>query len=597
MDPTSASRPRAPAEPPQVRRMRARAGGSKVGIAKALTGIEGLDEITRGGLPRGRPTLVCGGAGCGKTLLALEFLMRGAVQFDEPGVLITFEESPDEIATNVASLGFDLEAMIAERRLAIDHVRIDRAEIEEAGEYDLEGLFIRIQLAIDEVGAKRIVLDTIESLFSSFTDEAVLRAELRRLFRFLKDRGLTAVITGERGEGQLTRQGLEEYVSDCVIFLDHRTVEQQSIRRLRIVKYRGTAHGTNEYPFIIGEDGFSVLPITSLGLDHAVSSEIVSFGVADIDRMLGSGGVYRGSTVLVSGVAGTGKTSLGAAFIDATCRRGERGLLVSYEESEAQIVRNMQSIGLDLRPWIADGRLHIHSTRPSTHGLEAHLLLFHDLVSKLAPQAVVIDPISSLLSVGSRGEARTVLVRLIDFLKSHGVTALYTDLTPGDARMESTEIGISSLIDTWFLLRQIEVGGERNRTLFLLKSRGMGHSNQVRELLLSERGIELREAYLGRDGVLTGSARLLQEARDRDERVRAEEERRRASEQLDAKSRALEAQIAALEADLGATRRRLQEASLETERAERLHEEDARALARSRHADGHSSSRDVESRS
>jgi circadian clock protein KaiC len=462
-------------------------------LPKAATGIEGLDEITGGGLPKGRPTLVCGGPGCGKTLFAMEFLVRGATQFGEPGVFITFEETGEELAENVRSLGFDLEALVADRKLAIDHVRVERAEIEETGEYDLEGLFLRLGLAIDSVGAKRVVLDTIESLFSGFTNEGLLRSELRRLFRWLKDKGVTAVITGERGERTYTRQGLEEYVSDCVILLDHRVNEQVSTRRLRVVKYRGTVHGTNEYPFLIDEAGFSVLPLSSLRLDHAVSSERVSSGIPALDEMLDGKGYYRGSSVLVSGTAGTGKTSIAAHFAHATAKRGERCLYLAFEESPQQLIRNMQSIGLDLAALVEKGALKVHSSRPTLHGLEMHLVQIHKMVAQFDPAAIVIDPISNFIDTSTAIETQSMLLRLIDFLKSRNITALFTHLTSGTRVSEATDVGVSSLIDTWLLLRDVETGSERIRGLHVLKSRGMPHSNQIREFRLTSKGIELKK--------------------------------------------------------------------------------------------------------
>ena len=462
-------------------------------LPKARTGIEGLDEITGGGLPQGRPTLVCGGPGCGKTLLAMEFLVRGAMQYDEPGVFITFEETGEELAQNVRSLGFDLDALVADKKLAIDHVRVERSEIEETGEYDLEGLFLRLGFAIDSVGAKRIVLDTIESLFGGFTNEALLRSELRRLFRWLKDRGLTAVITGERGDGSLTRQGLEEYVSDCVILLDHRVTQQASTRRMRIVKYRGTTHGTNEYPFLIDEAGFSVLPLSGLQLDHAVSNERVSSGIPGLDTMLDGKGYYRGSSILVSGTAGTGKTSVAAHFAQETARRGERCLYLAFEESPHQLLRNMQSIGLNLEPFVKKGVLKVHSTRPTLHGLEMHLVQIHKMVAEFAPAAIIIDPVSNFVDSSTAIETQSMLLRLIDFLKSKQITALLTHLTSSGRAAEGTDIGISSLIDTWILVRDFETGDERTRGLYVLKSRGMPHSKQIREFLITSRGIELKE--------------------------------------------------------------------------------------------------------
>jgi circadian clock protein KaiC len=461
-------------------------------LPKALTGIDGLDQITFGGLPKGRPTLVCGSAGCGKTLLAMEFLIRGATQYGEPGAFIAFEETASELSENVRSLGFDLDNLIAEGKIAVDHIHVERTEMEENGEYDLEGLFLRLGLAIDSVGAKRVVLDTIETLFGGFDNHALLRSELRRLFRFLKDRGVTAVITGERGDGQLTRQGLEEYVSDCVIFLDHRVIDQVSTRRMRIVKYRGTTHGTNEYPFLIDEDGFSVLPVSGLGLDHDASSERVSSGVAELDKMLGGKGFYRGSTVLLSGTAGTGKTSLAAHFAHAACGRGERCLYLAFEESPSQMMRNMSSIGVDLQPAIDKGLLQIHSSRPTLHGLEMHLVRMHKLIEEFQPEAVVIDPVSNFMAAGNQLDAAAMLLRLIDYLKSHHVTALFTHLTSGGATVEATEVGMSSLTDTWILLRDAEQsGGDRRRGLYVLKSRGMPHSNEVREYHITSQGLKI----------------------------------------------------------------------------------------------------------
>ena len=465
----------------------------KAGIKKTTTGILGLDEVTGGGLPEGRPTLVCGSAGCGKTLFAIEFLVRGATQFNEPGVFMAFEETASELAENVSSLGFDLEALVEQKKLLVDHVRVERNEIEETGEYDLEGLFVRLGFAIDSVGAKRVVLDTLESLFSGLSNDAILRSELRRLFRWLKDRGVTSIITAERGQGALTRHGLEEYVSDCVILLDHRVTEQLSTRRLRIVKYRGSMHGTNEFPFLIDEHGISVLPITSAKLEHEAPSERVSSGVTQLDGMLSSKGYYRGASVLISGTAGTGKTSIAAHFAAACCARGERCLYFAFEESPKQLVRNMRSIGLDLQPWIDKKLLQIHSARPSLHGLEMHLAVVHKAIRDFQPKGVVIDPISNFIAAGSASDSKSMLTRLVDFLKAQQITAVFTSLVGGTTTLEESDVGISSIIDTWLLVRDVEVYGERIRGLYLLKSRGMSHSNRIREFKLTDHGIELAE--------------------------------------------------------------------------------------------------------
>lgn len=518
-------------------------------LPKLPTGIQGLDEVTGGGFPTGRPTLVCGSAGCGKTMLAMEFLVRGATQFDEPGVFMMFEESAAELTANVRSLGFDLDQLVTERKIVLDYVHIERSEIEETGEYDLEGLFIRLGHAIDTIGAKRVVLDTVEALFAGLPNHAILRAELRRLFRWLKDRGMTAVITGEKGEASITRYGLEEYVADCVIVLDHRVTEQISTRRLRVLKYRGSAHGTNEYPFLIGERGLSVLPITSLRLDHEASEQRLSTGIARLDDMLGSKGVFRGSSVLVSGAPGTGKSSISAAFLNAACARGERALLFAYEESSAQILRNMRSIGIDLEPWVAKGLLQIHASRPTLQGLEQHLVMMYDTALAFRPSVIAVDPISNLMLERNESEVKPTQMRLVDFFKQQQITTLFTSLTPGGLTPEDSQVGVSSLMDTWLLLRNVEFNGERNRTLHVLKSRGMSHSNQVREFVLSDAGIDLVDVYLGPDRVLTGTARLAQESHERIAAELRRQEHELKLHQLDNERKMIEAQIAALQAE------------------------------------------------
>jgi circadian clock protein KaiC len=521
-------------------------------LPKAPTGINGLDEVTGGGLPRGRPTLVCGPAGCGKTLLATEFLVRGIVEFGEPGVFVAFEESREDLIANVASLGFDLAQLEAGGQLVIDHVNVVGAEIEEAGDWDLDGLFLRLGAAIDEVGAKRVVVDTIETLFGALENTGVLRAELRRLFAWLKDRGVTAVITGERGDGKLTRSGIEEYVSDCVIVLDHRVTAQTSTRRLRILKYRGSLHGTNEYPFLIGESGISVLPITSLGLRHHVSKDRMSTGVPRLDAMLGDagsvpadGGYYKGSTVLVNGTAGTGKSTLAAQFCDATCRRGERALYFAFEESQAEIVRNMSSVGIDLQRAIDANLLRFECFRPSVLGLEGHLFAMQRSVNEFDPAVVVMDPVSDFLRIGSGADVSAMLTRQVDFLKARGVTAMFTSLNSGVNPAEADQ-QIASLVDTWLLVKTMEGNGELNRLLYVLKSRGTAHSNQIREFVLTGQGIELADVYVGPQGVLTGTARQAQEALERsDGTARLEElEQRRTS--LARRREAVLAQTAAL---------------------------------------------------
>lgn len=516
-------------------------------LEKSPTGIHGLDELTFGGLPTGRPTFVYGSAGCGKTLLSMEFLVRGAVEYNEPGLFMAFEETAEELTQNVASLGFDLGDLERRKKILIDHVHIERSEIEETGEYDLEGLFIRLEYAINSIGAKRVVLDTLEALFGGLSNATILRAELRRLFRWLKTRGVTVIITGERSpNGTTSRHGLEEYVSDCVILLDHRVNDQTSTRRLRVVKYRGTPHGTNEYPFLIDEKGISVLPVTSMGLDYPAMTKRVATGISSLDAMLGGKGYFRGSSILLSGTAGTGKTSFGAHFAGAACRRGERALFFSFEESENQIMRNMRSIGLDLQPWVKKGLLKFHVARPMVHGLEMHLLTMHKFISEFKPAVVVVDPISTFTSIGSLLDAQIMITRLIDFLKFHGITALLTDLSSPDGSLEKTDVGISSLADTWIMLETIQSSGERNRGLHVLKSRGMAHSNRIREYIFTPRGIELVDVYTDPGGILTGSARRAQEARKEADSLSQRRKMKHHQLDLERRRKVIEAQIAAL---------------------------------------------------
>jgi circadian clock protein KaiC len=551
-------------------------------LRKAPSGIQGLDDITHGGLPRGRTTIVCGGPGCGKTMLGIEFLVRGALEFNEPGVIMAFEETPQDMARNVASLGFDIQDLADKKKLFLDYVYVEPSQIQETGEYDLEGLFIRLQNAVNTVGAKRIMLDTVEALFGGFSNPGVLRAEFRRLFRWLKDHRLTTIVTAERGEGTLTRQGLEEYVSDCVILLDHRINDQISARRLRIVKYRGTRHGADEYPFLIDERGMSILPLTVLQLQHDASTERISSGVPDLDDMLEGKGYFRGSSILFSGTAGSGKTTLAASFIDAACRRGERCLYIGFEESRSQVERNMQSIGIDLKKWTKKALLFHDAWRPTQFGIEMHLLRIHRLIERLKPKCVVIDPITNLITGSSEREVYSMLVRLIDFLKGAGITAVFVSLTDGGDDLEETNVGVSSLTDTWILLRDVELNGERNRCLYVLKSRGMAHSNQVREFVMTNQGIRLIPAYIGAGGVLTGSSRLSQEARERAEAVKRIQENRRRQEELNRKRTALQAQISSLQAEVAAVEQESHLGVLENKERERelSHERDRMAASR-----------------
>jgi circadian clock protein KaiC len=517
-------------------------------IEKVPSGIKGLDDITRGGLPKGRPTLVSGGPGCGKTLFAMEFIVRGITDYGEPGVFIAFEEKIDDLKVNFRSMGFDLDDLVSKKKLVLDHITIDRTEIEETGEYDLEGLFIRLGALIDEVGAKRVAIDTLEALFSGFSNEAILRSELRRLFLWLKDRGVTAIVTGERGDQSITKYGLEEYVADCVITLDHRVTNQIATRRLHIVKYRGSIHGTDEYPFLISEDGISVLPITSMSLTHKASLERIFTGIPRLDMMLGEKGFYRGSSILISGQAGTGKTSISATFIDAACRRNEKCLFFIFEESESQLLRNMKSIGVNLEPWVKAGLLKFHAVRPTAYSLEMHLSVMLKLIGDFKPSVVAVDPISNLYPIGDDIQVRSMLMRLIDFAKSLQVTGLFTslsnDVDAGAYTVEPTEIHVSSLMDAWLILKNVEGNGERNRAFSIIKVRGMAHSNQLREFILSDKGIQLLDVYKGSEGVLFGSARMAQEGSEIDDRLHKNEEIEHKKRELESRRTLMENEIA-----------------------------------------------------
>ena len=518
---------------------------NKVILEKSSSGIAGLDEITEGGLPKGRPTLICGSAGCGKTMFAMQFLVNG-VENDEPGVFVSFEETQEELEKNFASLGIDLKKLEKEKKFAVEYIYMERSEIEETGEFDLEGLFIRLAYAVEQIGAKRIVLDTIEAIFSGLPNEFILRAELRRLFAWLKSKELTAIITGERGENSLTRYGLEEYVADCVILLDNPVIDKISTRNLRIIKYRGSAHGSNEYPFLMDEDGISVLPVTSLLLDHEASNEYITTGIDDLDIMLGGNGFYKGSSIIISGSAGTGKSSLGAQFAENTCKNGKKCIIFAFEESPKQIIRNMRSIGIDLQTWVDKGLLKFHATRPTLYGLETHLVTIHKIINEFEPDVAIFDPISNLITVGNPKEVKSMLTRLIDFLKSKQITTLSNSLTVM-GHIE-TDVGVSSLMDTWIDLKSIETNGERNRTMDIVKTRGMYHSNQVREFKLTNEGIKLVDLYLGPSGMLTGSARVAQIAKENAEKLVRQKEIERKQRKLEEKRRTIESQISEIKA-------------------------------------------------
>ena len=551
-------------------------------LPKAPTGIPGLDEITAGGLPRGRSTLLTGGTGCGKTLLGLQFLVAGAREYGEPGVLLTFEESAEKVTANVASLGFDLEQLQKDGLLIIQAFRVEPTEVAGTGEFDFEPLFLVLDDAIRRIGAGRVVLDSIEALFAAFKSQAVVRAEVGRLFRWLEGREVTAIVTGERGENDaLTRYGIEEYVSDCVIVLDNRVRDGVATRQLQVVKYRGSAHETNQYPFLISPRGFTVLPVTAVALNYGASEDRISTGVPRLDYML-SGGLFRGSAVLVSGAAGTGKTTLGAHLVDAACARGERALLILHEESAGEVIRNLRSIGLDLGRWVEAGLLRVWAARPSAYGLETHLAIVSALVEEHAPEVVVVDGLASLLDRSPRGEVISMLARKFYLFKTRGITSLATILT---GQGSEAAAGVSSRADTWLLLRNMESNGERNRLLFVLKSRGTAHSNQIREFVLTSHGVELIDVYVSPEGVLAGSARLAREISDRDARLRRQEDIQRRERELRAHIVHGQAQIAALHDEIASDEAELERITDRQERQAADVDAARRALGTQRWAD------------
>ncbi|HUQ67122.1 MAG TPA: circadian clock protein KaiC [Flavitalea sp.] len=558
----------------------------KKGLNKTLTGIKGLDEITGGGLPAGRPTLVCGEAGCGKTLMAIEFIVRGATEYAEPGVFMAFEEKPDDLVSNVTSLGFDLAALKKKNLVRIDYVEIDKSEIEETGEYDLDGLFIRLGHAIDTIKAKRVVLDTIENLFAGLNNEGILRAELRRLFSWLKAKGVTAIITGEKGAGTLTRQGLEEYVSDCVILLDHRVHNKISTRLLRIIKYRGSIHGTNEYPFLIDEDGISILPVTSLMLNNDVSSQRLSSGISGMDKMLAGKGFFKGSSVLISGTAGTGKTSVAAYFANETCNRNEKCIYFAFEESPQQIVRNMRSIGLDLQSHIDKGLLKMQASRPTLYGLEMHLVSMYKLIKIFRPKVIILDPITNLITVGPISEVKSMLIRLIDFLQNEEITVMFTALALNTNVNDQTDEGVSSLVDVWILVREIEANGERNKGLYIMKARGMKHSNQIREFVISDKGIDLIDVYMGEDGILTGSAREAQQMLESTGEVMRTYALNKKDIQIERKRKVLQAKIASLQDEFETVQDELNKSYVEEAMKKQIMEKNRQEMIEKRNKNG-----------
>jgi circadian clock protein KaiC len=555
-------------------------------LPKTQTGILGLDEITGGGLPKNRPTLICGSAGSGKTLFSIEFIVRGATEFNEPGVFMAFEEKAEELTINTTSLGFDLDKLQSDKLVKLDHVHIERSEIEETGEYDLDGLFIRLGHAIDSIGAKRVVLDTIENLFSGLNNQGIIRAELRRLFTWLKEKKVTTIITGEKGDGMLTRHGLEEYVSDCVILLDHRVYNKISTRLLRVVKYRGSVHGTNEYPFLIDESGISVLPVTSLTLHHEVSSERITSGIPGLDKMLGGKGFFKGSSILVSGTAGTGKTSIAGSFANKTCEGGQRCIYFAFEESPKQIIRNMQSINMDLQEHINNGLLRFHASRPTLNGLEMHLVIIHKMIREFKPDVVILDPITNLITVGSVSEVKSLLIRLIDFLQAEQITVMFTALTLNDNTTGQTDESISSLVDAWLMVRDIEFNGERNRGLYVMKSRGMKHSNQVREFVISDTGLELVDVYLGPDGVLTGSAREAHQLLEETGIVLRNHAMSRKDREIYRKRKLLESKISSLKEEFESFQEELNKTYIEEELKKNVIEKNRSELTRKRDSDG-----------
>ncbi len=550
-----------------------------VQLAKVPTGIEGFDEITFGGLPAGRTTLLTGLSGSGKTVFGMQFLAQGAARYGEPGVLVGFEETEDELITNAASLGFDFANLISAGKLVIDRISVEPDVVVETGRYDLSALHIRIEHAVDSIGARRIVLDGIPALFYGLTDTSAVRIALTRLYAWLKSKGLTALVTAESNT-ELAQHGLGLSLTDCIVVAGERTRENVSTRYLRVAKYRGSAHGTSEYPCLIGSTGYKVIPLTSITVDYEASTERISTGIPRLDTMLGGQGFYRGNSVMVTGGAGTGKSSLAAHLALATCQRGKRCLYFAFEESQEEVMRNMRSIGVDLRPQVAAGLLKFRSSRATMFGLEMHLAMMENEIAAFQPHVVILDPVSNLLSIGSFNEVRAMVSRLVDFLKGRGITSLLTSLSMTDP--PESDVGVSSLVDTWMLLTNFEANGEQTRLLRILKSRGSAHSSQVREFIMTDRGVRLEDVYLGPEGMLTGTARKAQEARELAEADLRLREMERKERQYQQRRAALQAQVAALQAEIEATEVDMEHLRIETEQyeAERTSQREERAHRR-----------------
>ena len=460
-------------------------------LPKSLTGIQGLDDITYGGIPQNRPTLLVGSIGTGKTIFAMEYIINGITMFNEPGVFMTFEEQTDELQINVTSMGYNLSKLIADNKIYLEHLHIDHREIQATGKYDIEGLFIRIEMAIEKVKAKRIVLDALDTLFIGL-DSQILRSEIKRLFFWLKEKKVTAIITSEVGDIFLTRLGFEEVVADCVIELNNRLNNQISTRRLRIVKYRGSYHSTNEYPFMIDHKGITIFPIISEAPQIIVSNERISSGIKQIDEMLDGRGFYVGSSILVSGSAGTGKSSIAASFIKDVCEKKGTALYCAFEEAPNQIKRNMASIGIFLEPYEKSGNLHFYYSRPTLQTLELHFIAIKKLIKQINPSVVILDPITNLMIENINSDIRTMLTRFVDYLKMEQITVLLTaTLTVSSLELIQSNEGISSMVDTCIMIQEKNIIDSRRRTLYIMKSRGICNSKKEVEFIITSEGISI----------------------------------------------------------------------------------------------------------
>ena len=510
------------------------------------TGVKGLDDVLGGGIPQGHAMLLVGKPGTGKSILSMEYLLHGIELHKENGVYISFEESEKQIISNAASFGWKFEEMVKKNKLAISYIDMQPEQMRTVGDYDLSALILRVKGAIKKVNARRVVIDGINNLLSTFDDERIIRSDLLRLIREIKEVNATIFITGERGHDSWSKMGFEEYLADGLMHLDNRTDGNYQTREIQVVKCRGINHYTGKSPFIINSEGMSIRPLITADFDYKVLKSRVSTGIADIDNMLGGKGLYRGSTVYITGPSGAGKTSISSSFANGACSRGERALFLAFEESSDQIIRNMKSIGLSLDKWVNEKLLYFYTARATTNSLEGHLDNIMTMVREVEPTCVVLDPISAFRPIANENETKLMLIRLNDYLRARKITTVFTALSSDGEYSEHADVQLSSIADTWIVVRIMDYKGERNNVMQLMKSRGMSHSRQMKEMYFTGNGLKLQNVYQGPEGVLTGAARIGQEKYEKLKEARNVIEIDKNRKKIERKKSLLEASIEAL---------------------------------------------------